>query len=151
MRQCKAHSSIYSSHGIFRHLFIYMYILYIFYNVLFPNECKWGANTNAHNLLEIHLLVNEYTLSEWMQMRSKHKCTQLTRVTSTYDIIHSFRMNATKEHTQLHTTYSRYTISQALYIYIFFFFFFLLFRPHLLLKNKYLSIMAIVSLNCLRL
>ena len=91
-----------------------------------------------------------WTFSEWMQMRSKHKCTQLTQDTSsliftslsewmqlrsilnctqltqdantTYNMIHFFRMNATKEHTQSHTTYSRCITLQALFTYLFYFF-----------------------------
>ena len=53
-------------------------------------------------------------------------------------------MNATKEHTQSHPTYSRCIISQALFIYFFFFFFNC---PHPLSNSECLSIMAIVSLK----
>ena len=115
-------------------------------DVLFPNECKWGANTNAHNLFEIHLLLIFTSRSEWMQLRSILNCKQLTwDAGTTYNMIHFFRMSATKEHTQLHITYSRCIISQALLHYFFLFFFF--FCPHPLLKSKCLSIMAIVSLK----
>ena len=69
-------------------------------------------------------------------MRSKHKCTQLTRNTSSFDIYISFRMNATKEHTQLHTTYSRCIILQALFYLFFSPFFFFFLSPHPLLKSK---------------
>ena len=51
-----------------------------------------------------------------------------------------FRMNATKEHTQLHTTYSRYITLQALFTYYFFlflFFFFFFASPHPLLKSEF--------------
>ena len=79
-----------------------------------------------------------------MQLRSILNCTQLTQDVTTYNMIHSFRMNATKEHTQLHTTYSRYITLQAYFSYYFFLFFNC---PHPLLKSKYLGIMAIVSLK----
>ena len=119
-------------------------------DVLFPNECKWGANTNAHNLLEIHLLLTFTSRSEWMQLRSILNCTQLTwDANTTYNMIHFFRMNTTKEHTKLHTTYSRCIISQAL-LYFFFSFSFFYDCPHPLLKSKCLSIMAIVSLKLLK-
>ena len=126
--------------------FLDFLLINIFLDVLFPNECKWGANTNAHNLLEIHLLLTFASCSEWMQLRSILNCTQLTwDANTTCNMIHFFWMSATKEHTQLHTTYLRCIISQALFIHIFFFLFFN--YPHPLLKSKCLSIMAIVSLK----
>ena len=125
-------------------LFISIFLL----DVLFPNECKWGANINAHNLLEKHLIFAFTSRSKWMQLRSILNCTQLTwDANTTYNMIHFFRMNTTKEHTQLHITYSRCIISQALFIYIFFSFSFFFDCPHPLLKSKCLSIMAIVFLK----
>ena len=78
-----------------------------------------------------------------MQLRSILNCTQLTQDVITYNMIHSFRMNETKEHTQLNTTYSRYITLQAYFSYYYFFFN----CPHPLLKSKCLGIMAIVSLK----
>ena len=105
--------------------FLDILFIYIFLDVFFPNECKWGANTNAYNLLEIHLLVTLYI---------------------------PFRMNATKEHTQLHTTYSRCITLQALFTYYYFsfsFFFLFLVLIHYW-KACIICIMAIVSLRLLK-
>ena len=57
-------------------------------------------------------------------------------------------MNATKERTQLHITYSRNITLQAYFSYYYFFLFFNC--PHPLLKSKFLGIMAIVSLKLLK-
>ena len=104
-----------------------------------------------HTTYSKYIYLWHYTsLSEWMQLRSILNCTQLTQDVTTYNMIHSFRMNATKEHTQLHTTYSRYITLQAYFSYYYFFFLFLLLFfncPHPLLKRKCLGIMAIVSLK----
>ena len=56
-------------------------------------------------------------------------------------------MSATKEHTQLHTTYSKYITLQAYFSYYFFSFLLFFNCPHPLLKSKCLGIMAIVSLK----
>ena len=79
-----------------------------------------------------------------MQLRSILNFTQLTQDVATYNMIHSFRMNATKQHTQLHTTYSRYITLQAYFSSVSFFF---KYYPHPLLKSKCFGIMAIVSLK----
>ena len=96
--------------------------------------------TQIHTTYSKYIYFWHYTsLFEWMQLRSTLNCTQLTQNVTTYNMIHSFRMNAIKEHTQSHTTYSRYITLQALFIYYYFFSFFLLFfsSPHPLLKSKY--------------
>ena len=76
------------------------------------------------------------SLSEWMQLRSILNCTQLSQDVTTFNMIHSFRMNAIKEHTQSHTTYSRCITLQALFTYYYYSFSFLS-SPHPLLKSKY--------------
>ena len=104
--------------------------------------------TQMHTTYLRSIYLWHYTsLSEWMQLRSILNCTQLTRDVITYNMIHSFRMNATKEHTQLHTTYSRYITLQAYFSYYFFLFLLFFNCPHPLLKSKCLGIIAIVSIK----
>ena len=92
--------------------------------------------TQMHTTYSKYIYLWHYTsLSEWMQLRSILNCTQLTQDAITYNMIHSFRMNVIKEHTQSHTTYSRCITLQALSTYYFFSFFFS--SPHPLLKSKY--------------
>ena len=98
--------------------------------------------TQMHTTYSKYIYLWHYTsLSEWMQLRSILNCTQLTQDVATCNMILSFRMNAIKEHTQSHTTYSRCITLQALFIYyyyyFFLFFFFFFSSPHQLLKNKY--------------
>ena len=96
-----------------------------------------------HTTYSKYIYLWHYTsLSEWMQLRSILNCTQLTQDVITYNMIYSFRMNAIKEHTQSHITYSRCITLQALstyYYFSFFLFFLFLFfsSPHPLLKSKY--------------
>ena len=132
--------------------FLDFLLINIFLDVLFPNECKWGANTNAHNLLEIHLLLAFTSRFEWMQLRSILNCIQLTwDANTTCNMIHFFRMSATKEHTQLHTTYSRCITSQVLFTYYCFFLFFFFFLVLInYLKASFICIMAIGSLRLLK-
>ena len=104
--------------------------------------------TQMHTTYLRSIYLWHYTsLSEWMQLRNILNCTQLTRDVITYNMIHSFRMNTTKEHTQLHTTYSRYITLQAYFSYYYFSFSLFFNCPHPLLKSKCLGIMAIVSLK----
>ena len=104
--------------------------------------------TQIHTTYSRSIYLWHYTfLFEWMQLRSILNCTQLTRDVITYNMIHSFRMNATKEHTQLHTTYSRYITLQAYFSYYYYYYFLFFNFPHPLLKSKCLGIMVIVSLK----
>ena len=98
--------------------------------------------TQMHTTYSKYIYLQHHTtLFEWMQLRSILNCTQLTQDVITYNMIHSFRINAIKEHTQSHTTYSRCIILQALstyyYFFLFFYFFFFFSSPHPLLKSKY--------------
>ena len=98
--------------------------------------------TQMHTTYSNYIYLWHYTsLSEWMQLRSILNCTQLTQDVTTYNMIHSFRMNAIKEYTQSHTIYSRCIILQALSTYYYFSFSFFLISffssPHPLLKSKY--------------
>ena len=93
--------------------------------------------TQMYTTYSNYIYLWHYTsLSEWMQLRSILNFTQLTQDVTTYNMIHSFQMNAIKEHTQLHTTYLRCIILQALSTYYYFSFSFFS-SPHQLLKNKY--------------
>ena len=108
-----------------------------------------------HTTYSNYIYFWHYTsLFEWMQLRSILNCTQLTQDVTTYNMIHSFRMNAIKEHTQSHTTYSRYITLQALSTYYFLFLFLFLFFSFLVLihywKASIICIMAIVSLRLLK-
>ena len=109
--------------------------------------------TQIHSTYSRSIYFWHYTsLSEWMKLRSILNCTQLTQDVTTYNMIHSFRMNAIKEHTQSHTTYSRCIILQALSTYYYFSFFLFLFFLVLIhyWKASIICIMAIVSLRLLK-
>ena len=101
--------------------------------------------TQMHTTYSKYIYFWHYTsLSEWMQLKSILNCTQRTQDVTTYNMIYSFRMNAIKEQTQSHITYSRCITLQALSTYYYFsfsfssFFLFLFFSsPHPLLKSKY--------------
>ena len=111
--------------------------------------------TQMHTTYSKYIYLQHHTpLFEWMQLRSILNCTQLTQDVITYNMIHSFRMNTIKEHTQSRTTYSRCITLQALSTYYYFFiFFFFLFLFLVLIhywKASIICIMAIVSLRLLK-
>ena len=109
--------------------------------------------TQIHTTYSKYIYFWDYTsLSEWMQLRNILNCTQLTQDAITYNMIHSFQMNAIKKHTQSHTTYLRCIILQALSTYYYFSFFLFLFFLVLIhyWKASIICIMAIVSLRLLK-